>query len=117
MLRLSCYRCMLLLAGLGGLYLCFPASKSANHALPPCTDICMQATEKQAQRPVPPPEAFSPFSSRKAGDRSAFDPAKLGAAAEKAAETLTAGSLQKVSRLFCQTGTVVIPPFFLGVGA
>ncbi len=58
----------------------------------------LQATEKQAQTPNPPPETFNPFQCRKgASGKIAVDPAYLEGAAASAVETLATGSPQEVS--------------------
>lgn len=59
--------------------------------------VRLQATEKQAQTPNPPPETFHPFSSKKGAGKSMVDPASLEAAAVSAAETLATGSPQQVT--------------------
>lgn len=58
--------------------------------------LCLQATEKQAQTPNPPPETFNPIKTRKGTGKSAVDPASLAAAAASAAKTLATGSPQDV---------------------
>lgn len=58
----------------------------------------LQATERQASTPNPPPETFSPFSSKKGSDKTAADPVLLAAAAERAAEALEKAEPKQVGQ-------------------